>query len=126
MPKFHVEITKRCIVEIDADNKKDALQSARDRDYDGTLQFDEAIDAIPIAFGGKTLEQWRRALENEHDCCVYEVEDMPGHFGYTGSEADHFESEDEALVAALIEHGVLPSDMSEPEESAEEDVSPSM
>jgi hypothetical protein len=58
---------------------------------------------LPVKNGGlqgHPESDWL-VLLSEHDVSVYEAEDLPGHFGYTGCEADDYMSFDEALAAAV-------------------------
>lgn len=65
---------------------------------------EKARDVLPIShggFGGHPKSLWIERLGSA-DVSVYEAEDLPGHFGFTGCDADNFMSFDEALHAALI------------------------
>lgn len=58
---------------------------------------------LPVANGGlqgHTETFWVDRLQ-EHRISVYESEDVPGHFGFTGCESDHYTSHALALVAAI-------------------------
>lgn len=64
---------------------------------------DRARELLPIVNGGldgKSVDYWQDRLNNE-DISVYEAEDLPGHWGFTGCEADCYQSELEALAAAV-------------------------
>lgn len=62
-----------------------------------------ALQHLPIQNGGlqgKPAQYWLDLLD-PLGISVYEAEDLPGHFGYTGCDADDYMSLDEALVAAV-------------------------
>lgn len=64
----------------------------------------KARDALPICnggFGGHPKSFWIEKL-GLADVSIYEAEDLPGHFGFTGCDSDDFMSFDEALHAALV------------------------
>jgi hypothetical protein len=66
----------------------------------------KAQGLLPIhknGFGGKSIEYWSNYLNKEADVSIYETEDLPGHFGFTGCESDQYNSEAEAVNAALNE-----------------------
>lgn len=69
------------------------------------LEFQEkARDVLPISnggFGGHPKSFWIETLSLV-DVSIYEAEDLPGHFGFTGCDADDSMSFDEALHAALV------------------------
>ncbi len=46
---------------------------------------------------------WKRVLSDKHGIEVYASNDNPGCFGFTGCESDDFESEYEAIQAAVDE-----------------------
>lgn len=81
-----------------------------DRVIDELLAFRErAQGVLPVAnggLGGQSAEHWLERLA-DIDISVYEAEDLPGHFGYTGCDADCYLSETEAVVAAVQANATL-------------------
>lgn len=64
----------------------------------------KAREQLPLENGGlagKSVEVWKALLE-DIDVSVYEAEDLPGQFGYTGCDADDYLSEEEAVNAAVL------------------------
>jgi len=58
---------------------------------------------LPVAndgLQGHTEQFWLDRLQERH-ISVYESEDVPGHFCFTGCESDHYTSHALALVAAI-------------------------
>lgn len=94
------------------DNWTDALGDG----YEGNLikdvdevvaklqSFQEKARAfLPIqngGFGGTAKSVWIEKL-SLNEIFIYEAEDLPGHYGFTGCNADQYMSFDEALHAAL-------------------------
>ncbi len=107
MSKFIVRITKSVEVEVDAETRQEAEQIARDQVEDGCLAFDTEIVVRSVGMGGRTFCQWLRVLDDEHNVSVYETEDRPGMFGFTGCESDDFESTEEAVEAAVLYYGLI-------------------
>lgn len=65
---------------------------------------EKAREVLPVGnggFGGIPKSRWIEELSLA-SVFVYEAEDLPGHFGFTGCDADDFMSFEEALRAALI------------------------
>lgn len=109
MSKFIVRITKSIEVEVDAETRQEAEQIARDQMADGCFTFDTEIVVRSVGMGGRTFCQWLRVLDNEHGVSVYETEDHPGQFRFTGCESD-FETTEEAIEAAVLHYGLIEAD----------------
>lgn len=107
MSKYSVTITKTCVIEVVADNATAAEASARDKEADGCLGFDMVVDTRPILIGMHTIDHWIRVLDDECGVAVYESGDLPGQFGFTGCDADHFESLAEAVEAAVMHYDLV-------------------
>ena len=66
----------------------------------------KAQSQLPINNGGlagKNIQYWVDYLKKEAGIDIYESEYLPGYFGFSGCSADQYNSETEAVVAALQE-----------------------
>jgi len=111
MNKYRVAITKVGYVEVDAESRDHADEIARSQEADGCVEMDIEVDIQPVMIGDCTLEHWVRRLDDACNVGVYEAEELPGHFGYTGCEADDFMSLGEAVEAAVLQGGVTYSSL---------------
>lgn len=107
MAKYVVTIAKTAEVEVEAENREAAERIARDQEADGCLGFDMEVAVRPVVLGEHTINHWVRVLEDEHNVSVYGSDGHPGRFGFTGCDADDFESLEEAVEAALRQYGLL-------------------
>lgn len=107
MPLFKLTITQTAVLEIQADDADAAIQAGHDKLADGLVEFDTAVDSAPVKFDDKTRDQWKRILEDVAGISVYESQDNPEHFGFTGCDSDDYESESEAVIAATVAAGLL-------------------
>lgn len=90
-----------------ADGNKDNLVADIDLVIDYLRQFQrEARTNLPLVnggLGGYAAEYWLDKLAEEN-ISVYEVESgNPGYFSFTGSNANLFRSEEDAVVAAVCQ-----------------------
>ncbi|WP_432263161.1 hypothetical protein [Cupriavidus sp. TMH.W2] len=115
MPMFEVTILKAAEVEVEADNAAAAVQIVRNQDADGVLGYDTQASATPVVFGAHPLSHWLRRLDEERNVSVYEADNMPGHFGYTGCEADNFQTMEEATLAAVLANDLIVNGVQQPE-----------
>ncbi|MEN3374407.1 hypothetical protein [Dechloromonas sp. ZS-1] len=107
MNKYVVKITKTCSIEVEAETREMAEQIARDQEADGCLSFDMEVEVRPVGIGGRTFPQWLRVLDNECNVSVYESELETGLFGFTGCDADIYESVEEAVEAAVTHYRLI-------------------
>ena len=110
MPTFIVDVSKMASVKVDADNMDAAEEIVRDQEADGCLGLDLQVDVRPVLFTDCTTNQWIRKLDDDHNVSVYESNAAPGNFGFTGCDADDFETLTEAVHAAVIHYGLAEAD----------------
>lgn len=109
MPAYIVDISKMASIEVEADNTDMADQIARDQEADGCIGLDLQVDVRPLVFDDRSVDQWIRKLDDEHNVSVYESNACPGNFGFTGCESDEFETLTDAVHAAVIHYGLVES-----------------
>ena len=107
LKKFVATITKTVEISIEAESQEAAEQIARDREADGYVSFDMEIAVRPILLGDNTITHWIYLLSEQCNVTVYESNQFPGRFGYTGCETDSFESLGAATQAAMLAYGMV-------------------
>ncbi|MDK9702507.1 MAG: hypothetical protein OEL20_05160 [Sulfuritalea sp.] len=107
MNKYLVAITKTAVIEVEGEDRAAAERIARDKESDGIVAFDMEVGLRPIIIGDHSIHHWLRRLDDECDVSVYEAQDLPGHFGFTGGDADDFASLEEAVEAAVVQYGLI-------------------
>lgn len=66
----------------------------------------QAQAVLPLdngGLGGVAIDEWVRRLD-AIGISIYEAEDYPDHYGYSGCDVDCYGSEADAVTAAVLEH----------------------
>lgn len=104
--QYAVEIIKSGCETFEAATADEAEDLARASEGEGGFSLDLTVIVTPVEIAGIPVKDWARILREQHGIEVYEASDAPGSYGFTGCDADEFESLGQAVEAAITTRGI--------------------